>query len=463
MAAALKKNQSRRRLAAFTFLSNISLDGSHRDTRLVLLPRNGILNSQLCEVQTELSKQNRSNIKTPWDDILDGSCDETIDQCERQNDSPQPITNQIPDHSFSSDSETTVTPARAGASILSEQEHNCPQLLSSYHSSFRERAGTAGSEYSLVERRVGSLHYKRRITHQTSTLSEDIKNQYNSSNESIGSLRSKSISQSAKAKVKTLNNVQSGCMNNGIIPEIAKELRFMKKPINGHKLTEDRVILVSSKKVPFLVFSSLPYSKGQRTSWSELRKDAGRRKNTITSRPLSAINDNLDPFGLLGIERAQDGQQISYGKLLVPSRQFQKERKMHLSDSETVELMHAATNSNHHVVSRTKTITWNMDHTKWCLSYDMTTNRMQHVADSPPVVLATDSKAHEWDDQIQYNPNLLDDPELIAGKHRTLLTFTSYMTSVIDYVRPSDLKKELNDKFQEKFPHVQLTLSKLRR
>lgn len=128
-------------------------------------------------------------------------------------------------------------------------------------------AGTVGSEYSLSERRVGSLHYKRRIAHQTSTLSEDIKNQYNSSNESIGSLRSKSISQSSKSKGKTLNSVQSGCINNGIIPEVTKELRFMKKPINGHKFTDDRVILVSSKKVPFLVFSSIPYTKGQRTSW----------------------------------------------------------------------------------------------------------------------------------------------------------------------------------------------------
>ncbi|XP_043259355.1 CDK5 and ABL1 enzyme substrate 2 isoform X1 [Colletes gigas] len=463
MAAALKKNHSRRRLAALTFLSNISLDGSHRDTKLAVLSRNGAAHARtLSDSQTHQADVCQTDLDVSSEEVLDDCTEEhLIHPSAKQTSSPQLVPKSAEHNSFSSNSDGLLTPAKAAVAAFLEQERNYPQLSTGFHSSFRERTGTTGSEYSLPERRVGSLQYKKRITHQTSTLSEDIKHQYNSSNESIGSLRSKP--HSIKSKTKTSNNVQSGCTNSGIISEVTRELRLMQHPVNGHKFGDDRLVLVSNKHVPFLVFSALPYNKGQRSSWSELRKDTGRRKNIASQRPLSAINDNIDPFGLLGIERAKDGQEISYGQLLVPSRQFQKDKKLHFSDNEAIELTHVIPNK-HPMVSRTKTITWNVDHSKWCLSYDTATHRAQHVTpESPPLSFSADSKVYDWDEQsLQYNPNLLDDPELIAGKHRTLLTFTSYMASVIDYVRPSDLKKELNDKFKEKFPHIQLTLSKLR-
>ncbi|XP_054649801.1 CDK5 and ABL1 enzyme substrate 2 isoform X2 [Dunckerocampus dactyliophorus] len=63
---------------------------------------------------------------------------------------------------------------------------------------------------------------------------------------------------------------------------------------------------------------------------------------------------------------------------------------------------------------------------------------------------------------VEYDPNLLSDPQWPCGRHKRVLTFASYVTTVIEYVKPSDLKKDMNETFKEKFPHILLTLSKIR-
>jgi hypothetical protein len=63
-----------------------------------------------------------------------------------------------------------------------------------------------------------------------------------------------------------------------------------------------------------------------------------------------------------------------------------------------------------------------------------------------------------------YNANDLDDPDLKTGRHRTVITLPSYISSIIQYARPSQLKQELNEQFRQRHPDIEagLTLSKIR-
>ncbi|KAI4789831.1 hypothetical protein KUCAC02_035002, partial [Chaenocephalus aceratus] len=63
---------------------------------------------------------------------------------------------------------------------------------------------------------------------------------------------------------------------------------------------------------------------------------------------------------------------------------------------------------------------------------------------------------------VEYDPNLLSDPQWPCGRHKRVLIFASYVTTIVEYVKPSDLKRNMNEMFREKFPHIKLTLSKIR-
>lgn len=62
----------------------------------------------------------------------------------------------------------------------------------------------------------------------------------------------------------------------------------------------------------------------------------------------------------------------------------------------------------------------------------------------------------------RYNADFLDESETGQGKHQKLLTMSGYTVSMILYVDPAELKKDLNERFSDTHPDIELTLSKLR-
>jgi hypothetical protein len=90
----------------------------------------------------------------------------------------------------------------------------------------------------------------------------------------------------------------------------------------------------------------------------------------------------------------------------------------------------------------------------------------------PPPPPTLDSKVYPWnifrDNHtpefvlVNYHPDCLDNPEHFFRRHVTTLNLTSYRVSLLKYAKENEVKKEINKQFADVFPHVKLTLSKLK-
>uniref|UniRef100_A0A7M4F6I5 Cdk5 and Abl enzyme substrate 1 n=2 Tax=Crocodylus porosus TaxID=8502 RepID=A0A7M4F6I5_CROPO len=204
-------------------------------------------------------------------------------------------------------------------------------------------------------------------------------------------------------------------------PKNFKKVHFIKN-MRQHDTRNGRIVLISGRRSFCSIFSVLPYRDCSQIG--DMKLEGGRQCHSTGGVYLKEI------IGLEGVELGADGKTVSYTQFLFPTNALGTRRNTIDSTSSFSQFR----NASHRSLSLARA------------------NSTQGSIDT----------GSDLGDYIEYDPNLLDDPQWPCGKHKRVLIFPSYMTTVIDYVKPSDLKKDMNETFKEKFPHIKLTLSKIR-
>ncbi|CAI9732159.1 Hypothetical predicted protein [Octopus vulgaris] len=453
-----QKKRCRHRIAAFNFLTNISLDGTHRDTKYAMFN----YNKKTSERQEE-SKENSGRYDAPSrsataatttasdrkqrsQNYLSSNLDEQTNCAYSRN-----IRNSSPVKSINT-AELDGHRAEMGEGLhrfnsvgFHKQQSLCEtvqrdgtctsavQAASSEKEFLRNITPTKRWRKYSAPTKVLQSHFQHRMR---AVLSDSTPlrraSSYSGDSEKLLKRKILSFTTEATAAIPSMKGIKesierfaerasrqsyslSSSSSEGVVKE-SGEIHFI-TPHKKRIIKDERVLLVSQTKVPLAIFSVIPYHRStQHGSKLEIHQEETRLRQHSGQRTSTCTYDGLANLAIEAIEKVEGQQDVSYSRFLVPTSQ--------------------------------QSISW------------------KQIQETPPLVppggAASDTVSVVEEDELKYEPYLLDDPELQAGSYRTLLTFPSYRTSIIDYVKPSSLKKELNEKFRNRFPLIQLTLSKLR-
>ncbi|CAI9732163.1 Hypothetical predicted protein [Octopus vulgaris] len=466
-----QKKRCRHRIAAFNFLTNISLDGTHRDTKYAMFN----YNKKTSERQEE-SKENSGRYDAPSRSATAA----TTTASDRKQRSQNYLSSNLDEQTNCAYSRNIRNSSPVKSINTAELDGHRAEMGEGLHrfnsvgfhkqQSLCETVQRDGTCTSAVQAASSEKEFLRNITPTkrwrkysapTKVLQSHFQHRmrassYSGDSEKLLKRKILSFTTEATAAIPSMKGIKesierfaerasrqsyslSSSSSEGVVKE-SGEIHFI-TPHKKRIIKDERVLLVSQTKVPLAIFSVIPYHRStQHGSKLEIHQEETRLRQHSGQRTSTCTYDGLANLAIEAIEKVEGQQDVSYSRFLVPTSQQSISWKQIQETPPLVPPGGAASDT----VSGREILR--------SISHDS-----QRVSCAP---LSLDTVVEE--DELKYEPYLLDDPELQAGSYRTLLTFPSYRTSIIDYVKPSSLKKELNEKFRNRFPLIQLTLSKLR-
>ncbi|XP_014787488.1 CDK5 and ABL1 enzyme substrate 1 isoform X7 [Octopus bimaculoides] len=447
-----QKKRCRHRIAAFNFLTNISLDGTHRDTKYAMFN----YNKKTSEKQEE-SKENSGRYDAP-----SRSTTATTTASDRKQRSQNYLSSNLDEQTNCAYSRNIRNSSPVKSINTAELDGHRAEMGEGLHrfnsvgfhkqQSLCETSQRDGTCTSAVQAASSEKEFLRNITPTKRWRASS----YSGDSEKLLKRKILSFTTEATAAIPSMKGIKesierfaerasrqsyslSSSSSEGVVKE-SGEIHFI-TPHKKRIIKDERVLLVSQTKVPLAIFSVIPYHKStQHGSKLEIHQEETRLRQHSGQRTSTCTYDGLANLAIEAIEKVEGQQDVSYSRFLVPTSQQSSSWKQ-IQETPPLAPPGGAVSD---TVSGREILR--------SISHDS-----QRVSCAP---LSLDTVVEE--DELKYEPYLLDDPELQAGSYRTLLTFPSYRTSIIDYVKPSSLKKELNEKFHNRFPLIQLTLSKLR-